>query len=240
MQRVRGRESVVRRDRGSRRTEARALARTVCTSRSPKRAWSELVFFLLSSAAGRRRPRVRRASPWSAGLVLAITFFGLAVLALSLRSARGIGGFARGPGPQPARRARSRTPSPSSAGPGSSAGSSRPARPRRLAGRRLPRRSRCRWRSSASGAPSACGGTPSPASSIPSSAGTAAARRCSGSAANLFRPGYFSVGDDRASSTDVAIFISRGPLLLRGPVGHAGLRLRRPAADPRPCSAPTP
>ncbi len=76
-------------------TRVKALARTVFHEPFTMRVWSELAFFLLSSAlAGVGLFFV--ASTMAAGLILAITFFGLAVLALSLRSARGIGGFARG------------------------------------------------------------------------------------------------------------------------------------------------
>ena len=71
---------------------ARELARTVLHEPFTKRVWSELAFFLLSSAlAGAGLLFV--AATMAGGLILAITFFGLAVLALSLRSARGIGGL---------------------------------------------------------------------------------------------------------------------------------------------------
>ncbi len=73
---------------------ARELARHILHEPFTKRVWSELAFFLLSSAlAGAGLLFV--ASTMAAGLILAITFFGLAVLALSLRSARGFGGFER-------------------------------------------------------------------------------------------------------------------------------------------------
>ena len=59
-----------------------------------KRVWSELTFFLLGSAlAGIGLGFV--ALTMFAGLVLAITFFGLALLAFSLRIGRGIGGLER-------------------------------------------------------------------------------------------------------------------------------------------------
>ncbi len=59
-----------------------------------KRVWSELAFFLLGSAlAGVGLAFV--AMTMFAGLVLAITFFGLALLAFSLRIGRGIGGLER-------------------------------------------------------------------------------------------------------------------------------------------------
>jgi signal transduction histidine kinase len=74
---------------------AKALARRILHEPFTKRVWSELAFFLLSSAlAGVGLLFVF--STMAAGLILAITFFGLAVLALSLRSARGIGGLERG------------------------------------------------------------------------------------------------------------------------------------------------
>jgi hypothetical protein len=74
---------------------ARELARTILHEPFTKRVWSELAFFLLSAAlAGAGLAFV--SFTMVAGLFLAITFFGLAVLALSLRSARGIGGYARG------------------------------------------------------------------------------------------------------------------------------------------------
>jgi signal transduction histidine kinase len=74
---------------------AREVGRHVLHEPFTKRVWSELAFFLLSSAlAGVGLFFV--ASTMAAGIILAITFFGLAVLALSLRSARGIGGFERG------------------------------------------------------------------------------------------------------------------------------------------------
>jgi len=74
---------------------AKELARNVLHEPFTKRVWSELAFFLLGSAlAGAGLAIV--SFTMAAGLVLAITFFGVAVLALSLRSARGIGGFERG------------------------------------------------------------------------------------------------------------------------------------------------
>ena len=74
---------------------AKALASRILHEPFTKRVWSELAFFLLSSAlAGVGLLFVSVTGV--AGLILAITFFGLAVLALSLRSARGIGGLERG------------------------------------------------------------------------------------------------------------------------------------------------
>ena len=74
---------------------AKALARRILHEPFTMRVWSELAFFLLSSALAGVGLFFVSAS-MIAGLILAITFFGLAVLALSLRSARGIGGFERG------------------------------------------------------------------------------------------------------------------------------------------------
>ena len=60
-----------------------------------KRVWSELGFFLVSGGlAGVALAFV--GVTMVAGIAVAITFFGLAILALSLRSARGFGGLVRG------------------------------------------------------------------------------------------------------------------------------------------------
>ena len=73
----------------------KALARTILHEPFTKRVWSELGFFLLGSAlAGAGLFFV--ACTMGVGLVLAITFFGFAIFALSLRAARGIGGMQRG------------------------------------------------------------------------------------------------------------------------------------------------
>ncbi|HEY5384307.1 MAG TPA: sensor domain-containing protein [Acidimicrobiales bacterium] len=72
----------------------KAIARTILHEPFTKRVWSELGFFLLGSAlAGAGLFFV--AGTMGVGLVLAITFFGFAIFALSLRSARGIGGMQR-------------------------------------------------------------------------------------------------------------------------------------------------
>jgi signal transduction histidine kinase len=76
-------------------TQARALARTVFREPFTKRVWAELAYFLLASAL----VAVGFALVgWTLllGVLLAITFFGLAILVLSLRLARGFGGFHRG------------------------------------------------------------------------------------------------------------------------------------------------
>lgn len=72
----------------------KGVAHTIWHEPFTMRVWSELGFFLLSAGlAGVGLYFV--ALTMGAGLVLAITFFGLAVLALSLRLARGIGGLQR-------------------------------------------------------------------------------------------------------------------------------------------------
>jgi signal transduction histidine kinase len=72
----------------------KAIARTILHEPFTKRVWAELGFFLLGSAlAGAGLFFVT--CTMGAGLVLAITFFGFAIFALSLRSARGIGGMQR-------------------------------------------------------------------------------------------------------------------------------------------------
>ena len=75
--------------------QARALAGTILHEPFTKRVWAELAYFVLASAIA-----------WigfalvfwtmAVGILLAITFFGLAILVLSLRLARGFGGFQRG------------------------------------------------------------------------------------------------------------------------------------------------
>ena len=72
----------------------KAVAQRTLHEPFTKRVWSELAFFLLGSAlAGVGLAFV--AMTMFAGIVLAITFFGLALLAFSLRIGRGIGGFER-------------------------------------------------------------------------------------------------------------------------------------------------
>jgi signal transduction histidine kinase len=73
----------------------KGLARVVLHEPFTTRPWSELGFFLLGSALAAVGLGFV-AWTMGAGILLAITFFGLAVLGLSLRSARGIGGLQRG------------------------------------------------------------------------------------------------------------------------------------------------
>ncbi len=73
----------------------RAISRRILHEPFTKRVWSELAFFLVSGGlAGIGLAFV--GVTMVAGIALAITFFGLGILALSLRSARGIGGLVRG------------------------------------------------------------------------------------------------------------------------------------------------
>jgi signal transduction histidine kinase len=75
--------------------QARNFARTVLREPFTKRVWAELAYFLLASAL----VGVAFAVVWytmAIGVILAITFFGLAILVFSLRLARGFGGFFRG------------------------------------------------------------------------------------------------------------------------------------------------
>jgi signal transduction histidine kinase len=72
----------------------KAIAATVLHEPFTKRVWSEFGFFLLGCAlAGAGLFFV--VCTMGVGLVLAITFFGFAIFALSLRGARGIGGMQR-------------------------------------------------------------------------------------------------------------------------------------------------
>jgi len=75
-------------------TATKALARRILREPFTKRPWSELGFFIVSGGlAGIGLVFV--GITMVAGVLLAITFFGLAVLALSIRSARGFGGWTR-------------------------------------------------------------------------------------------------------------------------------------------------
>ena len=72
----------------------KALAQRIGREPFTKRPWAELAFFLVSGGlAGLGLAFV--GFTMLGGVVLAITFFGLALLALSLRSARGMGGWQR-------------------------------------------------------------------------------------------------------------------------------------------------
>ena len=73
----------------------KVLARRILREPFTQRPWSELAFYLVSGGLavfGLAFVGITMV----AGVVLAITFFGLAILALSLRSARGLGGWNRG------------------------------------------------------------------------------------------------------------------------------------------------
>ncbi len=75
-------------------TRVRGIARTIVREPFTKRTWSELWFLVVGSVlafAGLAFLGLTMA----AGVVLAITFFGLALIGLSLRSARGIGTLQR-------------------------------------------------------------------------------------------------------------------------------------------------
>ena len=73
----------------------KALAQRIGREPFTKRPWSELAFFLVSGGLA-VLGLAFVGFTMLAGVVLAITFFGLALLALSLRSARGMGGWQRG------------------------------------------------------------------------------------------------------------------------------------------------
>ncbi len=75
-------------------TAAKTLARRILREPFTKRPWAELAFYVLSgglAAVGLGFVGFTMV----AGIALAITFFGLGILALSIRSARGIGGWNR-------------------------------------------------------------------------------------------------------------------------------------------------
>jgi hypothetical protein len=70
------------------------LARLVVREPFTARPWKELAFFLVSGGLA-AFGLVFVGVTMLIGIVLAITFFGLAILALSIRSARGIGRWQR-------------------------------------------------------------------------------------------------------------------------------------------------
>jgi signal transduction histidine kinase len=73
---------------------AKEIVRRILVEPFTKRPWTELAFYLLSGGlAGLGLMFV--GLTMVAGVALAITFFGVAVLALSVRSARGLGGWSR-------------------------------------------------------------------------------------------------------------------------------------------------
>jgi signal transduction histidine kinase len=79
---------------GEREDQVRATARMILLEPFQRRTWSELAFLILGAPLA----AIGFAFVfWTmvAGVVLTITFFGLAVLCLALRSARGIAGFHR-------------------------------------------------------------------------------------------------------------------------------------------------
>jgi signal transduction histidine kinase len=79
----------------SRLDQLQRMATTVARAPFTRRTWRELLFFVLAAlleAVG----LAFIVPTMAAGTVLAVTFFGLAVFAASLRGARGIGGWHRG------------------------------------------------------------------------------------------------------------------------------------------------
>jgi signal transduction histidine kinase len=79
---------------GTHEEQIRAIARTIIREPFTKRAWSELAFFSFGAVLGLFGIAFVVIT-LSAGVVLAITFFGLGLMALSVRGARGFGGFHR-------------------------------------------------------------------------------------------------------------------------------------------------
>jgi signal transduction histidine kinase len=74
---------------------AKALARRIAREPFTRRAWHELAFSLVSGGLAAVALGVVGVT-MATGVLLAVTFFGVAILALSLRSARGFGGWIRG------------------------------------------------------------------------------------------------------------------------------------------------
>jgi signal transduction histidine kinase len=74
---------------------ARSMGQRILREPFTRRAWSELAYYLLSGGVA-FLGLAFVGFTMVAGVILAITFFGLAILALSIRSARGFGGWTRG------------------------------------------------------------------------------------------------------------------------------------------------
>jgi len=76
-------------------TRVREIARTILRTPFTKRTWSEL-FFLVIGAALAFFSFAFVGVTMAAGVILAVTFIGFAIVGLSVRGARGIGGIHRG------------------------------------------------------------------------------------------------------------------------------------------------
>jgi signal transduction histidine kinase len=79
---------------GAREDQVRATARTIIQEPFAKRTWSELAFLTIGAVLAFFGIAFVVVT-LSAGIVLAITFFGLGIIALSVRGARGFGGLHR-------------------------------------------------------------------------------------------------------------------------------------------------
>jgi len=75
-------------------TRVREIAQTIIRTPFTKRAWSELWFLIVGTALAFVAFAFVGIT-MAAGVVLAITFFGLALIGLSIRGARGIGTIQR-------------------------------------------------------------------------------------------------------------------------------------------------
>src|SRR5271166_1761066 len=75
--------------------QVRRVAHTIWSEPFAKRTWSELFFFVVSSLLAVVGIAFIAVTMF-AGIVLAITFVGVIIIAASVRGARGIGGFHRG------------------------------------------------------------------------------------------------------------------------------------------------
>src|ERR1700733_7930734 len=74
---------------------AKSVSRQILREPFTKRPWAELAFYVVSGGLACAGLAFVGAT-MVLGVALAVTFFGLAVLALSIRSARGVGGWQRG------------------------------------------------------------------------------------------------------------------------------------------------
>jgi signal transduction histidine kinase len=79
---------------GAREDQVRAVARAILTEPFARRSWSELAFLILGALLAFVGIAFVMAT-LSAGILLAITFFGLGIIALSVRGSRGFGSLHR-------------------------------------------------------------------------------------------------------------------------------------------------
>ena len=219
----------------STRSAIKALAQRILREPFTKRPWVELAFFLVSGGLAVLGLAFVGLT-MVAGVVLAITFFGLALLALSLRSARGIGGWNRGLARVHARRG-GRGPRALRRPPWlPRAGCSRPCATGWAGGPSAYLAIKVPWTLLGFFVPSACGGTPSPASPSRSSPRRRRARGLRADPRHLPRR-RFCPGRAASSTVSVSSSAPSSSSPRRGPCAASSTST---ACSSAACSDPTP